>query len=188
MDNININFVNIDKTQSIKEYVLGKIKKYEHLYIESTDIEVFLKEEVKDMFRVDINIYLPKSKIKVGVRGKNMYANIDEATDTMARRLKRYSERKKYWEGSKKWEVLEDDRYMDINEPDDYSDYIPKITERRKIEDLSPIEDAEAIEKMEMLGYNQLLFRRKENNKIAMVYKREEGGYGLAEPIDTVLD
>ncbi|KKP41634.1 MAG: hypothetical protein UR32_C0019G0026 [candidate division WS6 bacterium GW2011_GWE2_33_157] len=38
---------------------------------------------------------------------------------------------------------------------------------------------------MELLGYDQFLFRSKSTGKISMIYKREQGGYGLIEPADS---
>ena len=96
-----------------------------------------------------------------------------------------------YWEGKTPWKVLEADaalealvvekgEKMDINS----FDYVPKIAVRKKITDMSPIEEAEAIEKMELLGYDQLLFKNSNTGKISMVYRRQKGGYGLVEPED----
>jgi len=116
-----------------------------------------------------------------------MYANIDEASDTLARRLKRYTERKTYWEGVTPWKVLEADAHLKsiADELEDtYEDYVPTIAVRKKIEDMSPLEEGEAIERMELLGYDQLLFRNKNTGKLSMLYKRVQGGYGLVEPAE----
>jgi len=119
-----------------------------------------------------------------------MYKNIDEATDTLARRLKRYHDRKSTWEGKTPWKVLEADAALealvgeDEKEMEDYTNYVPKIAVRKEITDMSPIEEAEAIEKMELLGYDQLLFKNKNTGKISMVYRRQKGGYALVEPED----
>ena len=67
---------------------------------------------------------------------------------------------------------------------DQYSDYVPTIAVRKKIQDMRPLEEGEAIERMELLGCDQLLFRNKGTGKISMVYKRVKGGYGLVEPAD----
>ncbi|KKP41633.1 MAG: hypothetical protein UR32_C0019G0025 [candidate division WS6 bacterium GW2011_GWE2_33_157] len=96
LEQIQITFVGMEPTEAIKKYVLEKIGKYERLWRESTRLEVYFKEfinskGVKNDFRVDINVVLPKSNVRVEVTGENMYANIDEASDTLARRLKRYS-------------------------------------------------------------------------------------------------
>lgn len=194
LEDIKISFVGMEPTEPIKKYVVDKIGKHEHLWEEATGIEVFLKEYtnsrgVEHDFRVDINVFLPNSTVRVEVTGSDMYANIDEASDTLARRLRRYIDRKAYWEGATPWKVLEADALNSrpVDGIDDYSDYVPSISVRKKIEDMSPLEEGEAIEKMELLGYDQLLFRSKKTGKISMLYKRKSGDYGLVEPADNGL-
>lgn len=189
---IQITFVGMDPTEALKKYVIEKIGKYEHLLIDAIGGDVVLKEYtnrkgIKNDFRVDITITLPRSSVRVEVNGENMYANIDEASDTLARRLKRYLDRKAYWEGVTPWKVLEADAMLkDIDdEKESYTNYVPTIKIRKKVEDMSPLEEGEAIERMELLGYDQILFRSKESGKISMIYRRKDGSYGLVEPADT---
>lgn len=186
---LQISFVGIEPTDPLKKYVMDKIAKYEHLLNEAISGDVVLKEYtnrkgVKNDFRVDITIILPNSAVRVEVSGENMYANIDEASDTLARRLNRYTDKKAYWEGVTPWKVLEADAMLkDIDEEHDtYADYVPTIKVRKKVEDMSPLEEGEAIERMELLGYDQLLFRSKSSGKVSMIYRRKGGGYGLVEP------
>jgi putative sigma-54 modulation protein len=185
---IQITFVGMEPTEALKKYVKEKIGKYKKLWKKATRVEVFLKENVnargvKNDFRVDINVYLPQTKVRVEQTGKDMYANIDKASDILARRLKRYQERKKFWEGETPWKVLEakmaneSDQEVDQNH---YS-YIPKIKTRKTITDLEKYEELEAVERMELSGYNQMMFRNRKTGKICMAYKREYGGYGLVE-------
>jgi len=108
--------------------------------------------------------------------------------DTLDRRLKRYRDRRGYLEGVKPWKILEADAALQAlteeveGELDDYSDYVPKIAVRKTVKDIGPMEEAEAIERMELLGYDQFLFLNKTTGKISMIYKRKMGGYGLVEP------
>lgn len=192
-DIIQISFVGMEPTEALKKYVLEKILKKEKLFEEATSIEVFLKQNkyskgIDQDFRVDINVKLPKSPVRVEQRGPDMYANIDLATDTLFRRLKRYYDRKTYWEGKDSWKVLEAEAELQGFEEDleveDYSDYVPKISVRKVINDMTPLEEGEAIERMELLGYDQLLFRSKVTGKISMIYRRREGDYGLVEPYE----
>jgi len=190
-EEIKIYFVGIEPTDPLKKYVLEKVGKYEHLWKDATGIEVYLKEFVSSKgvdhdFRVDVNVSLPNSTVRVEVTGSDMYSIVDEASDTLARRLKRYIDRKSYWDGATPWKVLEANEVLNtpIEAIDDYSDYVPSISVRKKIEDMSPLEEGEAIEKMELLGYNQLLFRSKKTGKISMLYKRVNGDYGLVEPAE----
>lgn len=195
LNNIQVSFVGMEPTEALKQYVMDKITKKENLLEKITSMEVILKEGkysrgVEHDFRIDINGYMPKTKIRVEEEGKDMYANIDRATDILFRRIKRYYDQQEHWEGNKSWKVLEADAALEAlsketdMDMDDYSDYIPKIATKKIIDDLSPLEEGEAIERMELLGYDQLLFRNKRTNKISMVYKRKQGGYGLVEPAD----
>ncbi len=180
----------MEPTEALKSYVKEKISKYENLLDDATSIEVFLKESksnrgVNDDFRIDINVSLPETRIRVEQRGENMYANIDEASDVLNRRLTRYNEMKDHWSGEKPWKMTEAEMSMN-NEEDTETNviYIPKITKRKTMDDMTPLEEAEAIERMEMAGYDQYLFKNKSTNKISMIYRRIDGGYGLVEPKD----
>jgi putative sigma-54 modulation protein len=185
---IQITFIGMQPTEALKKYVIEKIGKHEKLWQRATAIEVFLKENVnakgvKNDFRVDINVYLPKTKVRVEQVGEDMYANIDKASDILARRLKRYQERKNYWEGEIPWKVLEAEIANEEDQEIDESHYvyIPKIETRKTIKNLEKYEELEAVERMELSGYNQMMFRNRETGNICMVYKREYGGYGLVE-------
>lgn len=192
---IQISFIGMEPTEALKKYTREKISKYEHLLDEATGMDVLLKQfkssrGVKDDFRVNFNTVLPKSVVRVEVNGESMYALIDQASDTLARRLKRYQEKKSYWEGVTPWKVIEADANMEEFKEDteqQYSDYTPTIATRKKIDDMSPLEEGEAIERMELLGYDQYLFKNKSTGKYSMLYRRVKGGYGLVEPADSEI-
>ncbi|HVX92789.1 MAG TPA: ribosome-associated translation inhibitor RaiA [Candidatus Dojkabacteria bacterium] len=193
--NINISFTGLDSSDALKVYLNEKLEKHAILFTGVKNIDVVFKSNIhakgvdKD-FKLDINIYLPRAVVRVEESGSDMYAIIDKATDVVARRLKRYAEKKSNWEGKTPWRVLEADEALNaLNEEegvvDSYEGYIPKITIKKKVEDMTPMSEGEAIEKMELLGEKQLLFKNKSTNKISMIYARDDGGYGLVEPANT---
>lgn len=189
-EKIKISFVGMESTEALKTYTIDKMMKNENFLNQATSIEVFLKQTtankgVKDDFRIDINVVLPELRIRVEERGENMYANIDNAVDTLSRRLSRYNDMKDQWSGKKPWKLVEAERFLDEDEENMGIDtnYVPKITRRKVMDDMTPLEEAEAIERMEMSGYDQYLFKNKSSNKISMIYKRIDGGYGLVEPV-----
>ena len=192
-DKIKISFVGMEPSDSLKEYIIEKLEKKKKLLKEATLIEVFFKENVhsrgvKEDFRVNITVTLPNTPIRVEESGEDMYANIDLAMDTLDRRLKRYMDKRGNWEGIKPWKVLEAEAALQAltqeveRELDDYSDYVPTIAVRKSVKDIGPMEEAEAIERMELLGYDQFLFLNKATGKMSMIYRRRRGGYGLVEP------
>lgn len=192
-EKIKVTFIGMEASDSLKDYIIEKLERKESLLEDATSIEVFFKENkytrgVSEDFRVDINVNLPNSPVRVEQSGEDMYANIDMAVDTLNRRLSRYSDRKMYWEGNKPWKVLEAEAALEAlteeveDNLDDYSDYVPSIATRKVIKNMEVLEEAEAIERMELSGYDQYLFKNKGTGKISMVYRRKQGGYGLVEP------
>ncbi len=192
-EKIKVTFIGMEASDSLKDYIIEKLERKESLLGDATSIEVFFKENkytrgVSEDFRVDINVNLPNSPVRVEQSGEDMYANIDMAVDTLNRRLSRYSDRKMYWEGNKPWKVLEAEAALEAlteeveDNLDDYSDYVPSIATRKVIKNMEVLEEAEAIERMELSGYDQYLFKNKGTGKISMVYRRKQGGYGLVEP------
>jgi len=193
-NDIQISFIGMEPTEALKQYVIQKIKKYDHLLNEATGINVVFKQYVSQRgiesdFRINITVSLPKSTVRVEVDGANMYTNINEACDILARRLNRYYEKRVYWEGKTPWKVSDTDNNIEIDDetPDQYIGYIPTIAVRKKLDDMTSLEEGEAIERMELLGYDQFLFKNKKTGKISMIYKRKRGGYGLVEPPDSEI-
>ena len=191
---IQIKFIEMEPTESLKKYVLDKIGKYDHLLQEATSMSVTLKQYISQRgvdndFRVNMNVSVPNSTVRVEVEGENMYAIIDEASDILARRLNRYYEKKVYWEGKAPWKVSDTENNPEMSDEtsDQYIGYIPTIAVRKKLDDMPPLEEGEAIERMELLGYDQFLFKNKKTGKISMIYRRKRGGYGLVEPPDSEI-
>jgi len=47
---------------------------------------------------------------------------------------------------------------------------------------VSAMNEDEAIEQMELLGHSFFMFFNADKNAVNVIYKRENGGYGLLEP------
>ena len=77
---------------------------------------------------------------------------------------------------------LRDDISADwIPEPEDDEEGSFDIVRSKSVY-LKPEMPEEAILQMEMLGHQFYLFFNGESEKICVVYKRRDGGYGLIEP------
>lgn len=189
-----IMFSGMESSDALQSYVFEKIGKHTVFLERATSMDVRLIDNshhkgVKTDFRIEVDVLLPKTKIHVDATGDNMYSMIDIASDMLGRRLKRYHDKFNQWEGIEPWKLEEVDVIAEEEstvEPDNYTNYVPKVTARRKMHDMRPMEEAEAIEFMELMGHKQLLFKNSKTGKISMVYKREFGGYGLVEPQEEV--
>jgi len=65
----------------------------------------------------------------------------------------------------------------DIDDTDEDEDEVVKT----KVINPTPMDLEEAILQMEMLGHNFYIYRDTESNRVAVVYRRDHGGYGLLE-------
>jgi len=194
---ININFVGMDATDALQEYAEGKLTKHDELMKSVVSMDIYLKQKVhskgvaKD-FIVEINVNVPNSRIHVEEKGDDMYAMLDKASDMMFRRLRRYIDKRHNWEGVQPWSILEaaqEEATLTnevVDEIDDYSDYTPQVLERLDIQFKSPMDEAEAIERMALGGRNQYLFKRTDG-KWCMVYSLPGGGFGIVAQSDDRL-
>jgi len=194
---ININFVGMDATDALQEYAENKLSKHDELIEAVVSIDVYLKQKVHSRgvaqdFIVEIKANVPNSRIYVKESGDDMYAMLDKASDMLFRRLRRYLDKRHNWEGIQPWSILEaaeedasltDDVISEIN---DYSDYTPQILERIDMKFKSPMDEAEAIERMALAGRTQYLFKRKDG-KWCMVYSLSGGGFGIVAQSDDGL-
>ena len=55
------------------------------------------------------------------------------------------------------------------------------VIERRKKFDMKPMSPEEAVLQMELIEHGFYMFRNIDSDEISIVYKREDGGYGLIE-------
>ncbi len=190
---VQIKFLSMDSTEAIKNYVVQKMLKVENFLEKATKVEIVLKERVqrrgvdKD-FRIDINVSLPNNIVIVQEAGEDLYAIVDKAVDVLSRRLKRYFDKLSQWEGKEPWKIVHAEEVVaefEEEDQDEFLNYVPKIAVHKKIDDLQPKEYAEAIEEMELRGFDQFLFKNKQG-QFSMLYKREDGSYGLVEPSENL--
>ena len=78
-------------------------------------------------------------------------------------------------------ESEEDTVIPDEPEEEDSGDY---RIEREKRFLVEPMTEQEAILQMELLGHTFFLFKNSETNEINVVYRRNDGAYGLLIPIE----
>ena len=59
---------------------------------------------------------------------------------------------------------------------------IPKILRRKRFSATAPMTEEEAIERMELIGHNFFLFNNSDTGRFSIIYKRNDGYYGIIEP------
>jgi ribosomal subunit interface protein len=121
--------------------------------------------------------------LRADQRAVELYAAVDEVHDTLQRQIKRYKD--KHWRRGKLrrqgGEIVEAVPEATNGVAAEAEEQRPRIVRTKEFE-VKPMFSDEAVEQMELLGHNFFVFRDAETNRINVLYRREDGNYGLIVP------
>ena len=168
---------NITVTPAIAEKIEKKLNMLNKYFIIEED----------DTANVVVRVYPTKQKIEVTIPTKHavlraevvhddLYAAIDLAVDKLEDQIRRQKTRLTRKNKTKLAEAFVDHELLG----DEYDESDDEVVRTKTIDpDLMDLD--EAIMRMEMLGHSFFIYRDDETREIAVVYKRNDGGYGLIE-------
>ncbi|MEH7883428.1 ribosome-associated translation inhibitor RaiA [Bacillus sp. JJ1609] len=178
--NYNIRGENIEVTPAIREYIEKKVAKLERYFTESpnANVNVNLKVYQDKKSKVEITIPMKDLVLRAEELHEDMYAAIDLITDKLERQIRKHKTKVN----------------RKFRDKDSLKDFVPIFSEveqfedeedlevvRTKSFDLKPMDSEEAILQMNMLGHSFYVFTNAETNQTNVVYKRNDGRYGLIE-------
>ena len=168
----NIHGKNIEVTDSIRGYIESKIGRIEK-YFKDTDLEAVINLRVRGKEQI-VEVTIPASKMVLRAEEKHndLYAAVDLVSDKLERQIRK--NKTKARKNLKQTIVFAD---FDVPASEDVDDGIVK----RKVVDTKPMSEEEAILQMELIGHDFFLFKNDKTNELCVVYKREDGGYGILE-------
>lgn len=168
----NIHGKNIEVTDPIRGYIESKIGRIEK-YFKNTDLEAVVNLRVRGKEQI-VEVTIPANKMVLRAEEKHndLYAAVDLVSDKLERQIRK--NKTKARKNLKQTIVFTD---FDVPASEDVDDGIVK----RKVVDTKPMSEEEAILQMELIGHDFFLFKNDKTNELCVVYKREDGGYGILE-------
>ena len=170
---INIKGRNLEVTAAMREYVEKRLQKFDKMVGGLGEVFVTMSVQ-KDRHKVEVTIPLNDVILRGEEEGINMYACIDDVVEKLERQVRKHKTRlaKKMREGSINRKVI-----MEIAEQVDESRLV-----RTKTFDVKPLSVDEAIMQMDLLGHSFFVFVNDETENINVLYRRNDGNYGLLQP------
>ncbi len=171
----------VKMSDNVKEHITKQVMELDKLFNESEHINVnVLCAEKGGKNSTEITIVLKQVILRAECIGDTLYAAINQAVDKIEQQLIRYKKKlnafiKKRDGVSMYFQEKQEEQDMQVDKQE---------TIRVKQVELMAMNVDEAITQMELLDHTFYLFRNEENNKIAVVYKRDNGGYGLLESVE----
>lgn len=186
---------NVQITDSLHAYALDKLSKIERFNVRIVEIDITMDVQREDHM-VDIVAKIDHLKIRSEATTSNMYASIDLAIDKLQSQLRKYRSRicdhhaKKITATDVNVNVLENEYDLDEindeidgeNEKEFRNQYNPPNIAQREIHSLKTLSTQEALMSIDLSGDNFMIFRSEEDQKLKVIYKRNDGNYGIIEP------
>ena len=163
-------------TDAMSDYINDKLGKLDK-YLENSDTvraNVIVKVKNHEQ-RVEITIPLKTFILRSEETQDDFYAAVDKTIDKLERQIRKNKTRIM----SKQVKTSFDFALPEFEADDeDVSD--TKVIKRKQVE-VKPMNEEEAILQMELLGHQFSMYKDSETNKPAVVYKRNDGNYGVIE-------
>ncbi len=177
----NIRGENIEVTQAIRDYVekrISKLEKYFEKDMKNT-AHVNLKVYPDKQAKVEVTIALPYLTLRADEMSNDLYASVDLVTDKLERQIRKYKTKVNRKFREKGFKNLE---FTPVDDSSSDSDDESKFqVVRTKQLALKPMDNEEAILQMDMLGHDFFIYEDAETSDINIVYRRNDGRYGLIE-------
>ena len=172
---LNINGRNMQITDSIRAHVEKKAAKLERFFRPDTEVQVRISQERGGRNIAEVTVALRGVILRAEEVTNDMYASIDTAIDKMVRQIRRH--RTKLEKGLRAG-AFEPAAAEEVVPEDEVEETAPQLVRVKRFL-VKPMDVEDAIAQMEMLGHNFFLFLNIDTESACVVYKRQDGGYGL---------
>jgi putative sigma-54 modulation protein len=165
---------NVEVTEAIRGYAEQKLRKLDRHLSDQARCELELAVEknpsIADSHIAEATIWTKGPIIRAREASGDMRASIDQLIEKLERQATRYRAKRRRSSARGNGRAR--------TRPAAPAGSIVK-TKQFPVGPLSP---EEAIDQLELVGHDFFLFRNAESDQLNVVYRRNEGGYGLIEP------
>ena len=166
---------NYKPKDSLKEVIEKKVARLDKYFDDDVTIKVAMRES-NEREKMELTIFLGGTVLRSEVSGKRggetMYDLIDLALPKLERQIVKYHTIL----ASKSKKVRQREIAETIKEEKKTSGIV-----RTKSFDLAPMDEIEAMAELEMIGHSFYVFLNKSSEKVNVIYKRNDGNYGIIE-------
>lgn len=164
-------------TPAMKEQAERKLSRFDKYFDNPSSVRCVVTFSVGHLDQtVEINIHGKNTDLRAKVKAQDAYSAIDLAMDKLEKQMRRLKTQKV---NQQKHNSLAEDMRLDLLEGDE-GDEIPKIVKKKQIA-LIPMDVEEALDRMEALDHSFYIFIDSSTSKTCILYKRQEGNFGLIE-------
>ncbi|MFB2882021.1 ribosome hibernation-promoting factor, HPF/YfiA family [Floridanema aerugineum] len=178
---------NIEITDAIREYVHQKLEKATSHYLNVTnEIDVHLSvarnPRINDRQIAEVTVYANGTVIRAEEGSETLYASIDLVADKIARKLRKYKEKRLDKKTQTKTVEVVEQQPVTPDLIGDRTPELPSEVVRTKYFAMPPMTISEALEQLQLVDHDFYMFCNAETGEINVIYERNHGGYGVIQP------
>ena len=181
---IRIKTQHLNLSDQQKSSIENKVEKLQNLADrlsdESTEFRMEIKHEksrkASDAYVCQLTIFAPQAVIRAETRNDTIENAVDKCIDKIKTQIERY--KSKIQRSNKK----ATSKAMEVTKKTEGEFEIPKILRRKRFSATAPMTEEEAIERMELIGHDFFLFNNENTGRFSILYRRDDGYYGIIEP------
>ena len=167
----------VNLPQNVRDYAVKKVSKLDRYFRDDAEAHVAFSVE-KNRNKVELMVHAANTFFRASESTSDMFASIDAAISDIERQIRKNKTRLA--------RRLRQDAFVRSTEGE--TSFVPEVEEtdfeiiRTKQFPIKPMTKDEAILQMNLLDHTFFAFRDEEaDGAFAVVYKRNDGGYGLIE-------
>ena len=182
--NVEIFGRDFEVTDHMREYVEKKVAKFDRHLDSIGLIRVDLSysksaRSANDRYTAQMTVNGKGFILRSEERADDIRTAMDAAMEKLSRRIDRFADKRNRGRG----DGVGLGEYATEKVEPEVEEGVPQVIARRKVFDLIPMVEEEAIEQMKLLGHdNFFVFYNVKVNAVNVMYKRRDGSYGLIEP------
>jgi putative sigma-54 modulation protein len=175
----------VSVTEAMRDYAQKKVENLHLDYPRIIDVKVILDVEKKARQKAEIILHCANHiVIEVDTVSDDIYASIDDCISKLARRMRKYKTRllksqHRPRQGSIKHieeQVFHEDALQSSDE------HIEPVIIHKESYRVKPLFPDEAIMDLELSDRPFVMFHNATSNRIAIIFRRKDGEYGMIEP------
>jgi len=170
---------NVEVSETLEAYVERKVSKLGRYLPTISEGKVEISQEgaklPEQRFTVQITLDNRGVLIRAQEKSKDIRTAINKVVDVLSKRIERY--KGKLYDKGRGISFARQGAAVEAKEIE-----IPKRVVKSKRFLVKPMPVDEAISQMELLGHDFFLFIDADTERLNLIYRRENGDYGLIEP------
>lgn len=164
---------NYTPSEKLKETIEKKFRKLDKYFSDEITGNVMVIREKSD-YKLEATINAKGTIFRSEVKAQDPYDCVDRSIEKLSKQMSKFKSKLQ-----KKYKGQKDLSFAELPEVEEEQDEI-KIVKKKKFE-LIPMSVDEAIVQMELLAHSFYVFLNIESDSVNVVYKRDDGGYGVLE-------